>query len=76
MGEDEQQKITSYEEMFRRIKEATGVSDTKVSARMRAYMRVGDSAYVDDPVYKHTLEQLGLSPSLRFNAYDGSCVIS
>ena len=29
-GEDEQVKITSFEEMFRRIKEATGVSDTKV----------------------------------------------
>ena len=31
LGEDEQQKITSYEEMFRRIKDATGVSDTKVT---------------------------------------------
>lgn len=29
MGEDEQQKICSYEEAFRRIKEATGVSDTQ-----------------------------------------------
>ncbi|KAK7094450.1 outer dynein arm-docking complex subunit 3-like [Littorina saxatilis] len=27
-GEDQQQKITSYEEAFRHIKEATGVSDT------------------------------------------------
>ncbi|KAK3092525.1 hypothetical protein FSP39_004008 [Pinctada imbricata] len=27
-GEEQQQKITSYEEAFRRIKEATGVSDT------------------------------------------------
>ena len=76
MGEDEQQKITSYEEMFRRIKEATGVSDTKVRSRMRAYMRVGDCAFVGDPVYKHTLEQSGLSPSLKYNAYDGSCVTS
>ncbi len=30
-GEDEQQKITTYEEAFRRIKETTGVSDTRVS---------------------------------------------
>jgi len=29
-GEEQQQKITSYEEAFRRIKEATGVSDTMV----------------------------------------------
>ena len=29
MGEEDQQKITTYEEAFRRIKEATGVSDTK-----------------------------------------------
>ena len=29
-GEDQQQKITSYEEAFRHIKEATGVSDTWV----------------------------------------------
>jgi len=28
-GEDEQQRITTYEEMFRQIKEATGVSDTQ-----------------------------------------------
>lgn len=28
-GEDEQQKITTYEEMFKQIKEATGVSDTQ-----------------------------------------------
>ena len=36
LGEDEQQKITSYEEMFRRIKDATGVSDTKVCSRSAA----------------------------------------
>ena len=29
-GEDQQQKITTYEEAFKRIKEATGVSDTMV----------------------------------------------
>ena len=29
-GEEQQQKITTYEEAFRRIKEATGVSDTMV----------------------------------------------
>ena len=29
-AEEEQQKITSFEEAFRRIKEATGVSDTQV----------------------------------------------
>ncbi|CAH1786887.1 unnamed protein product [Owenia fusiformis] len=28
-GEDQQQKISTYEEAFKRIKEATGVSDTK-----------------------------------------------
>lgn len=30
-GEDQMQKITTYEEAFKRIKEATGVSDTLVS---------------------------------------------
>ena len=30
-GEDQQQKITTYEEAFKRIKECTGVSDTMVS---------------------------------------------
>lgn len=30
MGEEDQEKIRSYEEAFRRIKEATGVSDTQV----------------------------------------------
>ena len=35
-GEEEQAKITSYEEAFKRIKEATGVSDTQVShAKLR-----------------------------------------
>ncbi len=29
-GEEEQAKITTYEEAFKRIKEATGVSDTQV----------------------------------------------
>jgi hypothetical protein len=29
-GEEQQQKITTYEEAFKRIKEATGVSDTMV----------------------------------------------
>ncbi|XP_013412590.1 coiled-coil domain-containing protein 151 [Lingula anatina] len=29
LGEDQQAKITTYEEAFKRIKEATGVSDTK-----------------------------------------------
>jgi len=29
-GEEQQQKITSYEEAFKEIKEATGVSDTMV----------------------------------------------
>ena len=28
-GEEQQQKISTYEEAFRKIKEATGVSDTK-----------------------------------------------
>lgn len=31
-GEDNQQKITTYEEAFKRIKEATGVSDTQVGS--------------------------------------------
>jgi hypothetical protein len=31
-GEEQQQKITTYEEAFRHIKEATGVSDTWVSS--------------------------------------------
>lgn len=30
-GEEQQQKITTYEEAFKRIKEATGVSDTMVT---------------------------------------------
>ena len=30
-GEDEQRRISSYDDMFRRIKDATGVSETKVS---------------------------------------------
>lgn len=30
MGEEDQQKITTYEEAFKQIKEATGVSDTQV----------------------------------------------
>ena len=29
-GEEEQQRITTYEEAFKKIKDATGVSDTQV----------------------------------------------
>jgi hypothetical protein len=36
-GEEQQQKITTYEEAFRRIKEATGVSDTHVSIKLQQY---------------------------------------
>jgi hypothetical protein len=32
MAEEDQEKIRSLEEAFRRIKEATGVSDTQVSS--------------------------------------------
>lgn len=39
MVEEEQAKITSYEEAFRRIKEATGVSDTSVSILCIIYTR-------------------------------------
>jgi len=34
LGEEDQEKIHSYEDAFRKIKEATGVSDTQVWNRM------------------------------------------
>ena len=40
-GEDQQQKITTYEEAFKRIKECTGVSDTMVSAELLLFKPQG-----------------------------------
>lgn len=37
-GEEEQARITTYEEAFKRIKEATGVSDTQVKTSLSKIM--------------------------------------
>ena len=38
-GEEEQARITTYEEAFKRIKEATGVSDTQVGIASSLLLR-------------------------------------
>lgn len=43
MGEEDQQKITTYEEAFKQIKEATGVSDTQVGMSVADHLSPSSS---------------------------------